>query len=203
MPWMPPSTPKLLLLPRQQQTQIRQSRFPNSLLLLFIKRIRNHFPLPLLNLYHPTPSTSTPEGEYLSSTESFMTRRNTVTRLGCPRRCTRSTAWSSMDGAHQLSPRITCDAATRFKPTEHTLRDASMMVWLGDEENVSNAPSRCRIFIFPSNRTYFQPFFSKWHWITSRNAVNCENTIVLTPGSLFRVATIRYGIREVRTFKDV
>ena len=75
-----------LLLPRQQQTQIRQPRLFDPLLLLLIKRFRNHLPLPLLNLNHPTPLAPLSTRGYLSSTESFITRRNTVTRFVCPRR---------------------------------------------------------------------------------------------------------------------
>jgi hypothetical protein len=74
-------------------------------------------------------------------------------------------------------------------PTEHTAREASMMVCFGETEKVSRALSRCFKFILPSNLTKSKPRLMRCNWMISRNLVNWENTTVLIELSLSRVAT--------------
>jgi hypothetical protein len=74
-------------------------------------------------------------------------------------------------------------------PTEHTEREASIMVCFGETENVSRVLSRCFKFILPSNLTKSKPRLMRCNWMMSRNLVNWENTTVLIELSLSRVAT--------------
>lgn len=88
----------------------------------------------------------------LSSMLPSITKRQTVVGRFCPRRCTRSTAWSSIAGAHQESARITWLAATRLSPTEQTARLASMIVHSGSDSRADIAASRTSVDILPSMR---------------------------------------------------
>src|SRR5690606_19823737 len=60
-----------------------------------------------------------------SSTLPLQMKRTIKTSFVCPSRCTRSTAWSSIDGAHQGSIMNTWLAAVRFNPTPPALRENS------------------------------------------------------------------------------
>ena len=73
------------------------------------------------------------QNRYLSSIESFITNLKTVTRLVWPSRFTRSTAWSSIEGAHQLSAIITWLAAARFNYNKfYSLRNIRPLRLLAD-----------------------------------------------------------------------
>ena len=100
-----------------------------------------------------------------------------------------------MAGAHHESARMTCEAATRFSPTEQTARLARRTVQAGLEERAARAASRAGACIGPSMRANVYPCEDSCVWMMSRKEVHWLKMTVLTPG--LRCAAARMPSRAV------